>query len=135
MFDNDELFGTGKAECRAKQEPFISQATRIIGSIPQVSLDVEAAKCSFRSWNAYWQVVVVMVVPLVGWALLALLFVAISIIFIYPYWAKLHLEFESFAFGKLSAKMWPEYSAQVDVFKLIVFETQFRPSIIFATKL
>ncbi len=53
MFDNDEPFGAGKAECRAKQEPFISRATHIIGNITRCSLDVERAICVFRNQSAF----------------------------------------------------------------------------------
>ena len=35
MYDNDELFSTGKAESRAKQEPFITPCTSINGNISE----------------------------------------------------------------------------------------------------
>ena len=37
MFDNDQLFASGKEEARAKQEPFVNSARSIIGNIPEHS--------------------------------------------------------------------------------------------------
>jgi hypothetical protein len=53
MFDNDEVFGRGKVECRAKQEPFISSATRIIGKITQRSIDHDLCVCAFRNQSTF----------------------------------------------------------------------------------
>ena len=53
MFDNDLLFAKGKAACRAKQEPFISQATHIVGNITQCSMNVEASTCTLRNQSTF----------------------------------------------------------------------------------
>lgn len=53
MFDNDELFGRGKVACRAKQEPFISRATSILGKITQRSVDPNLGVCAFRNQSTF----------------------------------------------------------------------------------
>ena len=53
MLENDEPFGSGKAECRAKQEPFIARAGKITGKVTRCSLDVDNAICVFRSQTTF----------------------------------------------------------------------------------
>jgi hypothetical protein len=49
MFDNNSVFGQSKAECRAKQEPFMSRASRIDGNITRCSVNEEKMVCVFRN--------------------------------------------------------------------------------------
>ena len=53
MYDNDELFGTGKVECRAKQAVFIEKAQDIIGNVTHCSVDLEQNVCVFRNQNTF----------------------------------------------------------------------------------
>jgi len=53
MLVNDETFGTGKAECRAKQETFIFEASSIIGNITHCAVDVEDEICVFRNRTTF----------------------------------------------------------------------------------
>jgi hypothetical protein len=53
MYDNDQLFGVGKVECRSKQEPFISAATSIVGNITRCSFDEEQELCAFRNESTF----------------------------------------------------------------------------------
>ena len=53
MFDNDEVFGRGKVECRAKQAPFITAAQSITGKITEHALDPVARICVLRNQSAF----------------------------------------------------------------------------------
>jgi hypothetical protein len=53
MYDNDQVFGVGKVECRGKQEPFISAAACINGNITSCSLDADQGVCAFRNQSAF----------------------------------------------------------------------------------
>jgi hypothetical protein len=53
MFDNDQLFGSGKTECRAKQAPFITRARSIDGNIPRCTVDAEHETCAFQNQSTF----------------------------------------------------------------------------------
>ncbi len=53
MFDNDDVFARGKAECRAKQEPFIAAASSISGNIGRCSIDAGLGVCVFRNQSTF----------------------------------------------------------------------------------
>ena len=53
MYDSDQLFARGKAECRAKQEPFIHAAREIEGRISHCSLDEASESCAFRNRTTF----------------------------------------------------------------------------------
>ena len=53
MIANDVLFASGKAEGRAKQEPFISAATAINGRISDVHVVAVAEICVFRNRTSF----------------------------------------------------------------------------------
>jgi hypothetical protein len=53
MYDNDQLFGVGKVECRSKQESFISAATSIAGLITCCSFDEKQELCAFRNESTF----------------------------------------------------------------------------------
>lgn len=53
MLDNDVVFGRGKAECRAKQEPFISAAKTIHGSIARCTIDDARQVCVLHNKSTF----------------------------------------------------------------------------------
>lgn len=53
MLDNDVVFGSGKAECRAKQEPFISAAKAIDGRIVRCTVDDALQICVFHNQSTF----------------------------------------------------------------------------------
>ena len=53
MYSNGELYATGLAECRAKQEPFITSASNIKGDIADVAIDEKSEFCVFRNTTSF----------------------------------------------------------------------------------
>lgn len=53
MYSNGELFATGLAESRAKQEPFITSAKNIQGDIADVAIDEKSEFCVFRNTTSF----------------------------------------------------------------------------------
>ncbi len=53
MQANGKLFATGLAECRAKQEPFITSAVNIKGNISDLVIDEKSEFCVFRNQTSF----------------------------------------------------------------------------------
>ncbi|MEX0298200.1 MAG: hypothetical protein AB3N28_03970 [Kordiimonas sp.] len=53
MHSNGELFGTGIAECRKKQEPFISTARNVKGEVSDLVIDEKSEFCVFRNTTRF----------------------------------------------------------------------------------
>ncbi|WP_419901292.1 hypothetical protein [Kiloniella sp.] len=53
MYENDNLFGHGKIECRKRQEPYINSAKEILGQITDVKIIPLAQICIFRNQSSF----------------------------------------------------------------------------------
>ncbi|MEH6630448.1 MAG: hypothetical protein V7776_06475 [Halopseudomonas aestusnigri] len=53
MYENDNLFGSNKIECRTKQEPYINSAKEIAGKITNVKVLNHVQVCIFRNKSRF----------------------------------------------------------------------------------
>ena len=53
MYSNSNEFATGLAECREKQEPFVTSATNIKGVITDLIIDERDEFCAFRNSTSF----------------------------------------------------------------------------------
>ncbi|MFD2203978.1 hypothetical protein [Kiloniella antarctica] len=53
MYENDNLFGKNRAECRSKQEPYINAAKEILGKITDLKIVNTAQICIFRNKSRF----------------------------------------------------------------------------------
>ncbi len=53
MYENDNLFGSNRTECRTKQEPYINSAKDILGKITDVKILNHAQVCIFRNKSRF----------------------------------------------------------------------------------
>lgn len=54
MYENDNLFGDNKTECRKKQEPYINSAKEIIGHITHLKIVTSSQVCVFRNQSTFF---------------------------------------------------------------------------------
>ncbi len=54
MYENDNLFGNNKVECRRKQEPYINSAKEIIGHITHLKIVISSQVCVFRNQSTFF---------------------------------------------------------------------------------
>lgn len=53
MYSNGVLFGTGRKQCKQRQEPFLAAASNVCADIKEVSVDADKQLCAFRNRSKF----------------------------------------------------------------------------------